>query len=100
MDWGQVLFRHFQTKNTLFCEDVKTRVGERVGWGIHYDPALRDTDDFDDKSEQPVLCYVSKNMTIEYARMMMQPEGGWYPAVVLNSNGESFEHEPHGKLLI
>ena len=59
-----------------------------MGWGIQYNPLYRDTDDFDDRAQQLVLCYVTIDVTIVYAKMMMQPEGGWYPAVMLHPYGK------------
>ena len=74
-------------KKSVCVSVVKTQVGERIGWGVHYDSKLSGQPDFDDKAEQPVLCYVSKNTTIVFAKLMIQPEGGWYPAVALNNHG-------------
>ena len=62
--------------------------GQRMGWGIQYDPAVRDTPDFDDRAEQLVLCYVTIDVTIVYAKMMVQPAGGWYPVVMLHPYGK------------
>ena len=43
--------------------------------------------DFCDKDEQLVLCFVTLNMQIVFFRMMMQPEGGFFPLIVLTKNG-------------
>ena len=72
-----------------FCtfSELKNHVGQKMGWGIHYDPRQRDQPGFDDKAEQLVLCYVSVDLQIVFARMLLQPAGGWYPTVYLNNGG-------------
>ena len=77
---------------------MKTSVGERMGWGIYYNPALQKQKhknggasgdaDFDDKAEQLVVCFVTINVKIVFAKMMLQPEGGFFPVVLLNSAGK------------
>jgi hypothetical protein len=61
-----------------------------MGWGIQYNPALRDSPEFDERAEQLVLCYVTIDVTIVYAKMMLQPAGGWYPVVMLHPYGKGF----------
>ena len=58
-----------------------------MGWGIHYDPKISAQANFDHQMEQLVLCYVSMNFKIIYAKMMIQPTGGWYPICVLHPYG-------------
>ncbi|XP_074655144.1 uncharacterized protein LOC141908822 [Tubulanus polymorphus] len=70
---------------------LKMKVGERMGWGILYDPAHRSDADFDDKKEQMVLCYVSIDSVIVYHKMMLQPPGGWYPLVLLHPYASKIE---------
>lgn len=62
--------------------------GQRVGWGIHYNPKTRDLPDFCEEEQQVVLCFVSIDVTIVFAKMMLQPPGGWYPTVMLHSEGK------------
>ena len=62
--------------------------GQRMGWGIQYNPTYRHNPDFDDKQQQLVLCYVTIDVTIVYAKMMLQPAGGWYPVIMLHPYGE------------
>ncbi len=63
------------------------RLGQRMGWGIHYSPETRDRSDFSDKDTQLVLCYVTVDVTIVYTKMMLQPAGGWYPVAILHPYG-------------
>ncbi|XP_005088904.1 uncharacterized protein LOC101862618 [Aplysia californica] len=58
-------------------------LGQRIGWGIHYNPETRNLPDFNPKAEQLVYCYVTANLDIISGKMMMQPEGGFYPLVLL-----------------
>jgi len=58
-----------------------------MGWGIHYDPKKSTHANFDHQMEQLVLCYVSIDAKIVYAKMMIQPPGGWYPICVLHPYG-------------
>ena len=70
---------------------LKMKIGQRMGWGIHYNPESRQKDAFNDKEEQLVLCYVTIDVTIVYAKMMLQPPGGWYPVAMLHPYGESID---------
>ena len=62
-------------------------VGHKIGWGIHYNPEERNRPDFNPKGEQLVYCYITANMEIIAGQMMMQPEGGFYPVVLLRDGG-------------
>ena len=44
--------------------------------------------DFNPKAEQLVYCYVTSNLEIISGKMMMQPEGGFYPVVLLKDGGK------------
>ena len=66
---------------------LKMKLGQRMGWGIHYSPETRDRSDFSDKDTQLVLCYVTVDVTIVYTKMMLQPAGGWYPVAILHPYG-------------
>ena len=70
--------------------DNPARVGQRIGWGIHYDPqqCRHDSRHFDAHAQQLVLCYVTVDVTIVYVAMLLQPEGGWFPLVCLTPNCE------------
>jgi len=63
--------------------------GQRMGFGIQYDPEQRTHSDFEDKEEQLVLCYVTVDSEIVFAHVMLQPPGGWYPTVGLHPYGKS-----------
>jgi hypothetical protein len=59
---------------------------DRVGMGVHYRPDSRGNTSFNDKEAQLVLCFVTKNTVTIYAKMIIQPEGGFYPLVLLDQN--------------
>lgn len=63
--------------------NVDSMVGHKIGWGVHYSPEMRNRPDFNPKGEQLVYCYITANMEIIAGQMMMQPEGGFYPVVLL-----------------
>lgn len=63
-------------------------VGHRIGWGVHYNPETRLQSDFNPKAEQLVYCFVTADMDITSGRMMLQPEGGFYPVVLLSDGGK------------
>lgn len=67
---------------------MKTKVGQRLGWGIHYNPERSKRSDFDDKAEQLVVCFVTIDVNIVHAEMIVQPEGGFFPVVILNPSGK------------
>ena len=62
--------------------------GEKMSWGIWYDPDTRDKEGFNDKREQLVLCYVTMNEAMVYTHMVLQPTGGWFPLVALHPYGK------------
>ena len=64
--------------------------GERIGFGIHYNPDVMDKPEFNDKEQQLVLCFVTVDMEIIFFKIMIQPAGGFYPLVILCKNGKSF----------
>ena len=63
-------------------------VGQRIGWGVYYNPRDQKSQEFDELAQQLVLIYVTIDVRIVYASMVMQPEGGWYPTVTLTRYGE------------
>ncbi|XP_041355029.1 uncharacterized protein LOC121372654 [Gigantopelta aegis] len=65
---------------------VKASLGMRMGWGIVYNPDVRDCATFDPKEQQLVLCYVTINMCVSYTKMMLQPTGGFFPLIVLDED--------------
>ena len=67
---------------------MKIQSGQRMGWGIHYNPETRQTSNFSDKDTQLVLCYVTVDLKVVFTKMVMQPVGGWYPIVALHPYGE------------
>lgn len=66
---------------------VRARPGQRIGIGIHYDPDLRQDPEFEPYAMQPVLIFITVDVVIVTARLVLQPPGGWYPSVVLTSSG-------------
>ncbi|CAL1544708.1 unnamed protein product [Lymnaea stagnalis] len=58
-------------------------LGHRIGWGVHYNPETRSLKNFNPKAEQLVYCYVTADTEVISGKMMMQPEGGFYPVVLL-----------------
>ncbi|XP_071135084.1 uncharacterized protein [Mytilus edulis] len=64
----------------------KVEENDRVGMGVHYHPDSRDNPGYNDKESQLVLCFVTKNTVTIYAKMIIQPEGGFYPLVLLDQN--------------
>ncbi|XP_062616121.1 uncharacterized protein LOC134277830 [Saccostrea cucullata] len=73
----------------LFADgkNVKLSEGQRVGIGVHYPRDVREKQDHDDKTQQLVLVFVTLDTKIGYAKVVVQPEGGFFPMVVLNKNG-------------
>lgn len=63
------------------------KAGQRMGFGIQYNPVQRECANFEEKEQQLVLCYVTVDSEIVFSHMMLQPPGGWYPTVALHSYG-------------
>ncbi|KAK0052845.1 hypothetical protein Bpfe_017699 [Biomphalaria pfeifferi] len=68
----------------LSPEVRQSPIDVRLGWGVHYDPDACHLSNFNPKQEQLVYCYVTANSEVISGKMMMQPEGGFYPVVILN----------------
>lgn len=60
-----------------------------MGLGVHYNPQTRDKHDFDDKDRQLVLCYVAIDANVVFAKLVIQPVGGWFPVVFLHPYGDN-----------
>ena len=73
----------------LFLSVLKVNAGQRMGWGVHYDPNARNKEDFCDKNDQLALCYVTLDDTLVFTKILSQPEGGWYPLIALHPYGKS-----------
>ncbi|WAR08984.1 hypothetical protein MAR_018942 [Mya arenaria] len=71
--------------------ELKSFEGQRIGFGIHYNPDEINKSDFDDKKQQLVLCFVTMDMQIIFFRMMLQPSGGFYPLIVLTRGASKVE---------
>ena len=71
----------------LYIIDLRASVGQRIGFGIHYNPEDYASPNFDDRKQQLVLCFVTLDMKIVYFSMMMQPPGGFYPLIILTRGG-------------
>ncbi|KAK7447339.1 hypothetical protein BaRGS_00040197 [Batillaria attramentaria] len=63
--------------------NVKVKVGQRLGWGVHYSKAARSQPNFDPRAEQLILCFVTLDTNIVHMQMIVQPPGGFFPLVVL-----------------
>lgn len=59
---------------------MKLHEGNSIGWGIFYNP---DTPDISDKAEQLALVYVTLDESIVDVLFVLQPEGGFFPLVLL-----------------
>lgn len=59
---------------------MKLQAGSAIGWGIIYNP---DTPSVNDKAEQLVLVYVTLDESIVDVLFVLQPEGGFYPLVLM-----------------
>lgn len=66
--------------------DVKVEVGQRMGIGVHYPKESRGNPT--DKDQQLVLVFVTIDTKIRHARVVLQPEGGFYPIVILTKAGQ------------
>ena len=66
---------------------MQNLLGHRIGWGIYYNPDTRNLPNFNAQAEQLVYCYVTSNLEIISGKMMIQPEGGFYPVVLLKDGG-------------
>ena len=69
---------------------IKTKPGERIGFGIHFNPDVVNKPEFSDKDQQLVLCFVTLDVEIIFFKIMIQPPGGFYPLVILCRNGKLF----------
>ncbi|RNA00740.1 SPRY domain-containing 3, partial [Brachionus plicatilis] len=54
--------------------------GNSIGWGVFYNP---DSVDKNDKSEQLILVFVTFNESIIDVLFVLQPEGGFFPLVLM-----------------
>ncbi|XP_060081327.1 uncharacterized protein LOC132560673 [Ylistrum balloti] len=59
--------------------------GTAVGIGVYYNPDDQRKPDFDCKSQQLVMVFLTFDKKPALARHMIQPEGGFFPLVVLRS---------------
>ncbi|XP_069131228.1 uncharacterized protein [Argopecten irradians] len=59
--------------------------GTVVGIGVYYNPDESNKPDFDHKSQQLVMVFLTFDKEVSLARHMIQPEGGFFPLVVLRS---------------
>ncbi|XP_070191470.1 uncharacterized protein [Littorina saxatilis] len=63
---------------------VKLKVGQRMGWGVHFHKTARSQPNFDPRAQQLVLCYLTMDAKISHIQVMLQPVGGFFPVVMLN----------------
>ena len=59
------------------------KVGNTIGWGVFYDENCKN-----DKAEQLCLVFVMFNKSIVDALFVLQPEGGFFPIVLLQPYGK------------
>jgi hypothetical protein len=60
------------------------KVGNTIGWGIFYDENCQN-----DKAEQLCLVFVMFNKVIVDALFVLQPEGGFFPIILLQPYGKN-----------
>ena len=65
----------------MFLFSVKA--GDSTGWGIYYDEDCQN-----DKAEQLCLVFVMFNKSIADTLFVLQPEGGFFPIVLLQPYGK------------
>jgi hypothetical protein len=66
---------------------MKLKQGNSIGWGVFYNP---ETPNVNDKAEQLVLVYVTFNDAIVDVLFVLQPEGGFFPLVLMQPWGKLF----------
>ncbi|XP_076467081.1 uncharacterized protein LOC143298198 [Babylonia areolata] len=63
--------------------DIKVKVGQRMGWGVHFHKEARSQAKFDPRAQQLVMCYLTLDTQIAHMQVMLQPSGGFFPLVIL-----------------
>ncbi|CAF3064750.1 unnamed protein product [Rotaria socialis] len=69
---------------------TKMKVGNTIGWGVFYDENCKN-----DKAEQLCLVFVMFNKSIVDALFVLQPEGGFFPIVLLQPYASKVSIERH-----
>jgi hypothetical protein len=59
---------------------VLVKPGSSIGWGVFYNP---NQEVLDDKAEQLALVFVTYNSSIVDVLFVLQPEGGFFPLVLM-----------------
>ena len=59
---------------------MKLQKGSSIGWGVFYNP---ETSSVSDKEKQLALVYVTLDDSIVDVLFVLQPEGGFFPLVLL-----------------
>ncbi|CAF3928592.1 unnamed protein product [Rotaria magnacalcarata] len=62
---------------------TRMKAGNTIGWGVFYDENCKN-----DKAEQLCLVFVMFNKSIVDALFVLQPEGGFFPIVLLQPYGK------------
>ncbi|OWF45917.1 uncharacterized protein LOC110456445 [Mizuhopecten yessoensis] len=65
---------------------LKVKSGSVVGIGVYYNPEEQKKPDFDCRSQQLVMVFLTFDKEVALAKHMIQPEGGFFPLVVLRSD--------------
>lgn len=60
------------------------RKGDKLGWGLHYLPPIREGGTV----KQPMICCVSLNGSFQTSVCYLEPEGGYYPFIAFTAQGE------------
>lgn len=65
----------------LFLVQTTVSVGDLIGWGMLIPASQAEVDD------RMVVCYLTINRNVALTRVLFEPPGGLYPAVVLPFSG-------------
>lgn len=78
-----------QKKSTISVLVTKVKPGTVIGIGVHYSPSDRERPEFDYQAQQLVMIFLTLDKELALTRLMIQPEGGFFPLVVLRRECKS-----------